>query len=159
MTSPILARTAAWLVALVVALALAGCDNGGGSDGSPGPASRSEGRSGPTLEVDGEQVPVARLEDAATALCTARDEARADVLKASTTFYDRSHDALHTIARALEGVDRAQAARLLEDKQRVEADLAASGSTAADVAAHLDDLAKVTRTGLATLSITVTACP
>lgn len=148
MTSPLVARITAGVCVLAVALLLAGCDNRAGTDDAPDR----------TIEVGGESVPVARLEDAATALCTARDEARADVMKASTTFYDRSHDALHTIAAALEGVDRAQAARLLEDKQRVEADLAAP-QTAGTLVADLDQLAKVTRTGLTALSITVAPCP
>ena len=111
-----------------------------------------------TIAAGSEQVPVSRLQDAATALCTARDQAKADVKQASTTFYDRSHDALHTLARALDPVDRAAAARLLEDKERVETDFRrnASGS---ELAASLDALARSTRRGLAALSVEVTACP
>lgn len=113
--------------------------------------------SDPTIAVGDEDVPVARLQDAAAALCTARDEARADVKRASGTFYDRSHDALHTIARALEPVDRAAAARLLEDKERVEAGFR-RGAPGPEVAADLDSLARSTRTGLAALSVSARAC-
>ena len=130
---------------VVLALALlAGC--GGGSNSTK------------TIRVGDEQVSAARLEAAAEALCTARDQAKADVKQADTTFYDRSHDALHTIARALDQVDRAAAAELLEDKERVETDLRAD-SPAPNLAADLDRLARSTRTGLAALSISVPACP
>ena len=129
---------------LAVALAMAGCGE-----------SEEEGR---TLQVGDQAVPVARLEDAATALCTARDEAGGDVKQANTTFYDRSHDALHTIARALDPVDRAAAARLLEDKERVETDFR-SNAAGPQLAADLDNLARTTRTGLAALSVSVPPCP
>lgn len=110
-----------------------------------------------TIAAGTEQVPVTTLQEAATALCTARDQAKADVKRANTTFYDRSHDALHTLARALDSVDRAAAARLLEDKERVETDFRrnASGS---ELAAGLDALARSTRSGLAALSVEVPPC-
>ena len=132
------------VAALLVALALlAGCDGSG---------------SQPTAGVGEDDVAAARLRDAAAGLCTARDEAGADVKRASTTFYDRSHDALHTLARALDPVDRAAAARLLEDKERVEADFREAAPPAA-LAADLDRLAQSTRSGLAALSISVAGCP
>ena len=114
-------------------------------------------QSSATIDAGGEAVAVSALEDAANALCTARDQARTDVEAAETTFYDRSHDALHTMARALEPVDRAQAARLLEDKQRVEAAFAGDPSAAA-MAHELDRLARVTRAGLAALAVSVPEC-
>ena len=129
--------------ALIVLAALGSC---GGSDGER------------TIAVGSERVAVDRLQDAAEALCTARDQARADVKQANSTFYDRSHDDLHTIARALDPVDRPAAARLLEDKERVEADLRANAS-GSELAASLDALARSTRTGLDALSITVAPCP
>lgn len=138
-----------WAAAALLALAFAGC---GGGDGDGTPASTR------SIDVGGEPVPVSRLQDAATALCTARDQARGDVKAANATFYDRSHDALHTLARALDGVDRTAAARLLEDKERVEADLRRDTPNA-DLAADLDRLAQVTRTGLAALSVSVPPCP
>ncbi len=111
-----------------------------------------------TIAAGTEQAPVTRLQEAATALCTARDQAKADVKQANTTFYDRSHDALHTLARALDSVDRAAAARLLEDKERVETDFRRNAS-GAELAASLDALARSTRSGLAALSVEVPTCP
>ena len=111
-----------------------------------------------TIDAGGERVAVQPLRDAAEALCSARDQARTDVKAAKVTFYDRSHDALHTLARALERVDRSQAARLLEDKQRVEADFDRDPVPAGDLTQHLGELAVVTRTGLARLSVTVPRC-
>lgn len=140
---------ASLLVAGVAAVSLSACGAGSGDDRSG--AER-------TIDVSGESVPVARLQQAAIALCTARDEARTDVKRANATFYDRSHDALHTIARALGPIDRAAAGRLLEDKERVEADLEAD-QPGPELAADLDGLARVTRSGLAALSISVPACP
>jgi hypothetical protein len=111
-----------------------------------------------TIAAGNEHVPVARFQEAGTALCTARDQARSDVKQANTTFYDRSHDALHTLARALDPVDRAAAARLLEDKERVETDFRRNASVS-ELAASLEALARSTRTGLAALSVEVPACP
>ena len=133
-------RVAAGVVALTL---LAGC---------------GESSSDRTIQVGNDNVPIARLQQAATALCSARDEARGDVKRANTTFYDRSHDALHTIARALDPVDRALAAKLLEDKERVEADFRRN-APGPELAAHLDSLAQATRAGLAALSIGVPPCP
>lgn len=95
--------------------------------------------------------------DAATALCTARDQARTDVKKARTTFYDRSHDALHDIARDLDPVDRATSGRLLEAKQQVETGLDADPPPAGLVD-DLQRLADVTRAGLARLDVDVPPC-
>ncbi|MFN2504823.1 MAG: hypothetical protein ABR540_11480 [Acidimicrobiales bacterium] len=134
-------------VFLGATLALSGCGDDNGDQATPSP----------TIAVGGEAVAVERLRDAAAALCTARDQARADVKQARDTFYDRSHDDLHTISRALDAVDRAQSARLLEDKQRVESDLERN-APGSELSADLDRLAGVTRSGLATLSVTVPPC-
>jgi hypothetical protein len=137
------AAAAGALGGLIALAVLAGCD-------------RSEAPT--TIQVGTEKVPVERLREAASALCSARDEARGDVKRANATFYDRSHDALHTIARALKPVDRAAAARLLEDKERVETSLR-TNAPGPEVAAQLDRLAEVTRIGLAALSVPVPPCP
>jgi hypothetical protein len=79
------------------------------------------------------------------------------VMAARTTFYDRSHDALHDIARDLDPVDRAAAGRLLEAKQQVEAGLDADPPPPG-LAADLDRLAGVTRAGLALLDVDVPPC-
>ncbi len=60
---------------------------------------------------------------------------------ASTLFFDRAHDRLHELAAAVSDIDRSIEARLLEAKQRVEADL--SIDRAPDLAAHLAALAAV----------------
>ena len=48
---------------------------------------------------------------ASAGLCAAKAAAASDPEKARATFYDRSHSALHTVARGLEPVDRALAAQ------------------------------------------------
>ena len=132
-------------VTVAVAAVLGAC-----GDGSDEDAARS-------IDVDGERVAAAVLEDAVRGLCEARDQARTDVKAAEATFYDHSHEPLHTLARALDPVDRAQAARLLEDKQRVEAGFESSRD-AGDMAADLDRLARVTRQGLTTLGVGTREC-
>lgn len=123
----------------LAAVLLAAC---GGDDGDgDGPTARQS----------------AVYQEAAVALCTARDQARTDVKTARTTFYDRSHDALHDISRDLDPVDRAASGRLLEAKQRVETGLDADPPPAGLVA-DLQQLADVTRTGLAQLSVDVPPC-
>ena len=108
-------------------------------------------------DEDGDGAETDRFWDAAVAICTARDQAGADVKAARTTFYDRSHDALHDISRALDPVDRAASGRLLEAKQQVEAGLDAS-PPAADLVAGFQRLADVTRAGLAQLDVDVPPC-
>jgi hypothetical protein len=74
---------------------------------------------------------------------------------ARALFFDRSHEALHTVARALEPVDRAQAATLLEAKQKVESELTTPPATLRD---DLLRLADVYRTGLGRLAISAPPC-
>ena len=107
--------------------------------------------------VAGDPVPVARLTDALANLCTARDEAPDRPQAAEARFFDRSHATLHLIARALEDVDRPLAARLLEAKQKVEADFSglASGDRVAD---DLGRLVEVTGAGLDRLAVPVPPC-
>ncbi len=96
--------------------------------------------------VAGDPVPVAQMTDALAALCVAQDEAAGRPRAAEARFFDRSHATLHLMARALEDVDRPLAARLLEAKQKVEADFSglASGDRVAD---DLGTLAEVTAEG------------
>lgn len=129
------------------ALVAAAC-TGGGSEGSAAPGS---------IEVRGEVVPAAELTGVAAGLCVARDQARARPEAAQTTFLDRSHGRLHTIAAALEGVDRSAAARLLVAKQAVEADLSAKPFSS-QLPTDLDRLAALTRSGLAKLGLSAPAC-
>ena len=102
------------------------------------------------ITVDGQPVAVATLVEAHAALCQAAsrpDEARA-------LFFDRAHDPLHSVARALDGVDRPQAATLLEAKETVESALGAHGANPQD----LLRLADVYRTSLTRLAITAPPC-
>jgi hypothetical protein len=111
------------------------------------------------MTFNGEQVKVAPLTGALEGLCQARAQAaRGDLTGARDTFYDRSHDALHTIARILEPRDISQAARLLETKQLVEADVNASPPKPS-LEADLGQLVEVTRTSLDNLRIEAPACP
>jgi len=90
------------------------------------------------------------------ALCEAKDEAPRDPEAARTTFFDRAHDPLHDIAAAVEEVDRSSAARLLEAKQAVEADLEAMGTP--ELASDLGRLIAATRDALKDLSIPTEGC-
>jgi len=110
--------------------------------------SHSAGR---TISVAGERVPVAGLVDAHAGLC----EAAAHTDRARQLFYDRSHQDLHTVARALEDVDRAQAGALLEAKQRVEGEIDAPPPSLRD---DLLRLADVYRTSLGRLAIDAPPC-
>jgi hypothetical protein len=95
------------LAAALVALAAAGC----GASGPDGP--------GPAAAVAPADQP---LFDAVAALCDARKQAASAVPAARGIFYDRSHDAMHELARRAEAVDRTATARLLEAKNKVEQD-------------------------------------
>ena len=104
-----------------------------------------------SITVDGERVAVAPLVDAHASLCLAAtrpDSARA-------LFFDRAHEALHTVARAVEDVDRAQAAELLQAKEKVESELDARPP---DLPDHLSRLADVYRTSLGRLAIEAPPC-
>lgn len=118
----------------VAALALVVLVACGGSGGSP-----------PAADPD------ARLVDAHAALC----DAAADPAHSRTLFFDRSHDALHEVARDLEGKDRALAGRLLEAKEVVEAEVDGPGPARPD---DLRRLADVYRTALARLAIAAPPC-
>lgn len=116
---------------------------------------RSSGTSNRTIRVGSDTVPVSRLVDAEVGLCQAAKAAPTDPVAARATFYDRSHDTLHTAARALETTDRALAARLLEAMQKVEADLEIRPPGLPD---DLSQLFDVYRQGLARLAITAPPC-
>lgn len=123
------------MLTLVLAAACAG-----GSDDGP-----------TTITVAGQPVAVAPLIDAHAGLCQAADQPDA----ARRLFFDRSHEALHTVARALEDVDRAQAGELLQAKEKVESELAAPPPSLPD---DLRRLADVYRAGLGRLAITAPSC-
>lgn len=126
--------------AAVLALALLAAACGGNSG--------SEDR---TITVAGQPVAVAPLVDAHAALCQAAAEPDA----ARRHFFDRAHDQLHTVAKALEDVDREQAAQLLQAKERVESELSDPPASLPD---DLRRLAGVYRDGLGRLAITAPPC-
>ena len=124
--------------AAVIALAILAACGGGDAKGK-------------TITVGGQRVPVASLVDAHAALC----QAAAAPDAARRLFFDRAHEQLHTVARALEDLDRAQAAQLLQAKERVESELSEPPPTLPD---DLRRLAGVYRDGLGRLAITVPPC-
>lgn len=104
-----------------------------------------------TITVEGQPVAVAPLVDAHAGLC----EAAKNPAQARALFFDRSHDALHTVARALDDVDRALAGQLLQAKETVESELGPSRPGRPD---DLRRLADVYRSALGRLAITVAPC-
>jgi hypothetical protein len=132
----------------MVALAVAGC---GGDDSSEPPATAA--RATTTAAPAGRDYEAAFL-----GLCAARASGATDVNSARSTFYDRSHDPLHSIARDLEPVDRALAARLLEAKEAVESGLRPDRAPSS-LGPDLDRLVEVTGQALARLSLPVPRCP
>ncbi len=108
-----------------------------------------------SITVAGDRVPIASLVDAEAGLCAARAAAPGNPVAARAAFLDRSHTAIHTVARALEDVDRAGAASLLEAKEKVEAGLDGRPPTLTDDIAHLAD---VYRSGLGRLAISAPPC-
>ena len=132
---------AAALAALAALVSLGGC-------GTSSAATR-------TITVGGDKVTTAHLADAAGGLCHARAEAATDPVAARAAFYDRSHDALHTVARGLETVDRSLAADLLVAMQKVESELETKPP---GLAGDLGALADVYRSGLRRLAIAAPPC-
>ena len=104
-----------------------------------------------TVTVGGERVAVAPLLDAHGALCEAANRPAS----ARALFFDRAHDSLHTVARAVEEIDRAQAAELLEAKEKVEGEIAAAPAGLRD---DLVRLADVYRASLGRLAIEASPC-
>lgn len=91
----------------------------------------------------------------AGALCTSLQAAKAgDGDRARAAFMDDAHEPLHELARELESIDRAEAARLLEAKQRVESAIERDALSSAD----LEPLVKVVDTSLRSLARDGLAC-
>ncbi len=131
---------------LVAALALTTACRGDGSGPSATTAPSTTAPPGNAYQV------------AFVGLCLARASAPIDVNTARSTFYDRSHDALHSLASDLASVDRALAARLLEAKQAVESDFGAEPAPPS-LGPDLDRLLEVTGQALARLSLPAPPCP
>lgn len=90
-------------IVLLVPLVLAACGDGSGGSAS----TTATGRFGALH----------------TEVCRAADQARRGATASARRTFDDVHVGLHDLAAAAEQEDRAVAARLLEAKQRVEADL------------------------------------
>jgi len=99
---------------------------------------------------------VTELRGVVEALCEAQEAAPRDPEQARIAFFDRAHDPLHDIAAAAQEVDRSSAARLLEAKQAVEADL--ERMRGPDLAPDLGRLVAATRAALMELSVSVPGC-
>lgn len=131
---------------LVTGLLLAACS----SDGASGAEDR-------TIVVDSEAVSADSLRKAVGGLCTALERLPTDPMAARDAFYDLSHARLHTIAAAVDEIDRGAATSLLEAKAVVEEDLARF-PFASSLAADLNRLATATREALVALSIRTEPC-
>lgn len=138
-------------LAMAAVLASSACGGSGGTSSGTAGTAAGGGAAASTAAAP-------PLGAAVDGLCLARSQAHADPKSVRGTFYDRSHEPIHTIARELEAVDRALAARLLEAKEAVEVDVNAQ-PPAATLAADLDRLIDVARQGLARLSVPTGACP
>ena len=90
-------------------------------------------------------------------LCVARDQAAHTPTRVRATFFDRSHGTLHVLARALENVDRASTARVLETMNKVEVALALDRPPTS-LGADLDRLIAATRAGLRRLREPAPGC-
>src|SRR2546421_7902108 len=112
------------------------------------------------VALAGQTVPTAKLQTIAGGICDAARQAPTSLDTARQTFFGTSHDGIHLIARGLEVKDRAAAATLLESKQKVEADFAATPPPpGTQLAADLRRLAAVTRTSLARFKVSTDPCP
>ena len=92
------------------------------------------------------------------ALCEARGHVLRDAGTAKAIFLDRAHDELHDLAGEVAEIDRSAAARLLEAKQAVEAELERRSSSA-DLAEELRALIASTRRALEVISGSAPSCP
>jgi len=136
--------TSGAVAAIVAALVLVAC----GSSGETGPASPS-GALGIVTEEAADR--------AVSGLCRIRTTLAKDRDAANRIFYDRSHEDLHVIAAATQGEDPAVAGRLLQAKERVEADLAPNRLPGGFVR-NLDALIAATRDALGAIGLEAPGC-
>jgi hypothetical protein len=99
------------------------------------------------------EVSDAQLRSAVASLCEARAEEDPQV--AERIFVDRTHAEMHALAQALGDGHRARAAEVLEEMQRVEADIAAGSE---ELRPGLSALTTAAASGLRALSIEPPAC-
>ncbi|HEX9121807.1 MAG TPA: hypothetical protein VF984_00375, partial [Actinomycetota bacterium] len=91
-------------------------------------------------------------------ICEMAAKDAADRTAANSVFYDRVHEELHVIAAAVQPRNTDVAATLLQAKERIESDLAAT-QLPASFADDMDALLGATGNALRTLDLDVPACP
>lgn len=119
----------------------------------PGKAS-----TGATIVADGERVEVARLIEAVSGLCEAREQASKTPAAAKTTYGRRSKNGVEATIKALRSSHAGLATAVTEAFDRVEADLLTQ-PPAPTLADDLGQLGERMRRGLAALGITTKNCP
>ncbi len=139
-------------VAVVLAAALIGAQLLSSCSSGPSTVGRTR-----TIQVDGEEVAASSLRGAVTGLCAALERLPADPRAARDDYYSLSHQRLHTIAAAVQEIDRSVAASLLQAMAVVEEDLARPPFPAS-LAGDLDRLLAATRAALRALSIPTEPC-
>jgi hypothetical protein len=137
---------------LVLASALIGAELLSSCSSGPTTVARSR-----TIEVDGEEVAASSLREAVTGLCVALERLPSDPPAARDAFYSLSHDRLHTIAAAVQEIDRPAAGSLLRAMAVVEERFARPLSPAS-LATAFDRLLAATRVALRALSIPAEPC-
>lgn len=103
--------------------------------------------------------PRGRAEDYAAAyrgLCRSRSLIEENLGRARDVFYGEAHTTLHQLADETTEKSRPLAARLLEAKNRTEADLGGNGPGGA--AASMDELLRVSREALIFLGVPTSPC-
>jgi hypothetical protein len=135
------------LTSALLALALLGSACGGSGEGAE-PSPLPSGSLGPVRPEAADQ--------AILGLCGIAGDTERD--EAATIFADRSHQTLHVIAAAVQAVDRAVAAELLEAKQVVEADLT-EPVLPDGFSDHVSSLLDATRAALDAIGLPAPECP
>ena len=110
-----------------------------------------------TIVVQGQEVTESELQDAVSAICTARNSADDNPDNAYTNFIERAHVRLHIIVAAVEDEDRELAARILEVKTAVEEEFVGTPDRE-KLVEDLQDLLEVTVEALNLLQIEATEC-
>ncbi|HEX2851480.1 MAG TPA: hypothetical protein VHN98_13040 [Acidimicrobiales bacterium] len=147
-------RRAGALGALLVAIAVqvtAGCGGGGGR--AKGPSAIGESSSSVKGASDGSTTSPAgaggRQASVHTGICAADAAATGGDTAAARRAFEDAHQGLHEVADAASKTDRAASARLLEAKEKVEADLASSSTATATLRSDLDALLPALRAAAA----------
>lgn len=123
---------------------LAGCGGGGTTSG--------------IIPVDGRRVPAEQLLRAVANLCTAQTFVGGEDLEnARATFQNLAHDDLHTLAAAIEKLDRSAQSELLRAKNRVETDFSSGDLSALN--ADFPSLIEAAESALSVLRLEAPGCP